>query len=533
MIKKIVFYLVLFLIALALRLPGISFHSLWFDETCSALSISQPVGDMLKVINTVEATPPLFFFLEKGFLQCFHLPMNEFSLRFLPVIFGAFSCILFFLIFKELPFQKLKYFAFFLLAFSNFHINLSQNARSYSFLIMMSLLTILCTIKWWKKPSSLWSLWSFMLWISIILTIQIHYYGALWSFSLCLSIFIIKFHDKRLWRYLGVVVSAVCLSFICLIPLFLVQLNYEIGPIKQYLMAKWIPGIIYSPIKVLLGAYLFKINTLRDLTAGDLLGVVPVLFILGITVFYFFRRMRQGIVSEPEKIITYSFIIAFCVHCILGWKFPTIHPQYMVHFLVLLFGCIMANIFSNRPLAISVFSLLIIFNCIANRNYYTYKKAYIEPWREIARTIDNNLYNKEKISEPVIGEFAVCLPIAFYLKNKSAVLYQTYSSYTPYQQNNFARLNAFGSTFYTELFHFNHFPVVKRTSLMEIFKTTQTGILVEKKTCPIETVTVRLNKLYKDTVDFSILNIYHTNQGEIGIIKWKCLIPGKTPEPSL
>ena len=517
--KTVITCSVLFIIALVFRLTGISFHSLWFDETSTAFVVSQPASNVIKTVYTVESTPPIFFFLEKMFIGVFHLRISEFSLRFLPVVFGALSCVLFFFLFKEIPNKKIEYFAFFLIVTSNFHITASQNARVYSLLFLMVLSTLLLTLQWWKKPDTQRSL---MLFLSAALTVQTHYFAVFWIIALFITIFIVKPKDKQLGHYLSLWAAAGFVSFGPLVPLLLAQIHYEIEPIiRGYLMAKWAPGIFYSPIKVLIGAYLSKISAFRDISIIDLFGIVPILLLIAIVAFSFIRRMRQNDVSDAEKIITFSLIGSFVLHIVIGWKVPTIHPQYMAYFLLLLFGCIIANIPSRHGFRISVFVFLIAFNAIAHFKYYASEKSYHEPWREIAEAVDQCLVKNGNGSDPIISEYMICFPLAFYLKNKSAPLYQNYTPFAPSLEINFARLNVFGSVFFTDLFNFNYFPIEKRASFLDICAEHKQGFFIDKRDTPLETLPTRLNQTYSGSVDFALLKTINTNNGAIAILKWK------------
>ena len=517
--KKLLIGFVLFLIALLLRLPGISFHSLWFDETSTVFCVTQSgYGDMLKAVHTTESTPPLFFFLEKIFIDLFHLKLNELSLRFLPMLFGVLTCLIYFLLFREIGGGRTSFFAFFLIAFSNFYLFTSQNARVYSLLCLLVFLTLLLTVRWWKKPSRGYSIAFF---ISVVVTVQAHYYAALWVTALFISVLIIKFKDIRVKHYLSLLASSGVLSFAFLIPLFLAQVHYEINPIRDYLLSKWIPGIAFSPIKVILGAYLFKINSLREITIFDVAGIVPVVLLIAIAAFFFLRRLREKTVSDSEKIVSFSVIAAFCLHVMIGWKVPSIHPQYMEHFLLLLFGLIMVNTSFKKSAQVGAFCILLALNIAATVRYYGSSKPYLTPWRNIAAAVDSCMTVKGKNSETVLGEYTTCLPIAFYLKNESASFYQIDSPFNPNFQHNFARLNLFGNAFITDLFHFKYFPMIGQISFMDIIKKTKQGFLVDNRYGAINSFMKRLIQIYDETIEFSVIKTFGANNGEIALIYWK------------
>jgi uncharacterized membrane protein len=512
--KNSILFCALFLVALSVHLPGITFHSLWFDETSTAYMVSQPgIGNTLKALYTFEGTPPLFFLLEKSVIHVFHLPVNEFSLRILPMLYGTLSCVLIFFLFREIASTKTALLTFCLVTISNFFMYLFQEARCYSLLCLMALLTLWLVIQWWKKASLLRTV---ALFVSITVLVQVHYYALFWVTALCVSAFVIKPKNRQFFGFLILNGVAALISFIPLFLLFMTQFNHEVGTIRSYLTMNWFLGIFYAPIKVLIGAYLFKIYEIKEITPVDMIGIFPCAIILLAAAGFLFMRLRNKTLSDPEKFMYLSCILAFVIHVILGSKVPTIHPRYMAHFLILLFGIVLVSLEGRKKLQVSVFSVLFILNVVATVKYYDVSKAYIEPWRDIAHCVDSALSADSVKADPIIGNYVNCHTIAFYLKNKTSELYcvPSYSSKT-----SFARLNVFGSTCYTSLFHYKYYPVLGETSFMDIIKTKKRGILVSKdKSGDLAIDTLESN--LKGLVDFSTVGVFKTNQGDVSILRW-------------
>jgi uncharacterized membrane protein len=516
-LKKPIFkLLLLFAIALALHLPGISFHSMWFDETSTAYMVSQHgYGNLFKSLFTFEGTPPLFFVAEKAFVKILHLPLNEFSLRFLPEVYGAIACVLVFLIFSEISNRRTAILAFIAIAFSNFYVYLFQEARCYSMLSMMALLCLWVVMQWWKKANLQWTI---ALLVAIALTVQVHYYAMLWVAAICASVFFVKKKDRHLLWFLCLVAIASCISFGVLIPLFSNQILHEVGPVRNELTANWFWGIFYSPIKVLIGAYLFKIYTIRDITAIDMLGILPAAITIGVAGYLMTARVVKKALQDPEKLVLFSVCLAFLFHVILGPKVPTVHPRYMSYFLILLSGLILAGVGHSKRLQFVFFSVFIALNCVANIKYYDTSLAYIEPWREIAEAVDKSVDQSPMPGTgPVLGNFVTCHTLAFYLKNKAVELY-CIPSYTT--KASFARLNVFGNTCYSPLYHYDFNPVSRCASFLDIVKATSHGILLSKdKSGPM--MISELKNDFKGSVDFSLLRIFKTNQGDLSILSWR------------
>jgi uncharacterized membrane protein len=522
--KKILQFAILFAVALALHLPGITFHSLWFDETSTAYMVSQHgMGNLYKNLFTFEGTPPLFFILEKAFIKTFSLPLNEFSLRFLPVLYGSIACVLIFFIFCETSGRRTAILAYITVAVSNFYVYLFHEARCYSLLTMMALLSLWLVLQWWKKSNIPWTI---ALFISVALTVQVHYFALLWISVIGLSVLIIKKKDRQLFVFLGLIAVASCLSFGALMPLFITQRLHEVGTVRSELTGKWFWGIFYSPIKVLVGANLFKMYSIRDMQAFDLLSILPTVILVMTAGYFLIGRLVKNSLSDSEKIVFFCVFFAFLFHAILGSKVPTVHPRYMSHFLILLFGCVLAGAGRSKKLQILFFSVFIAMNCIANIRYYDRSLAYIEPWKDIAIALDKSIDLDGAGNVPVISNFVTCHAVAFYLKNKTAELY-CIPSYTT--KADFARLDVFGSTCWTHLYHYDFYPIVKQASFLDIVKEKSHGILLTKdKSGPVRIS--QLKEDYKGVLDFSLLRIFATYQGDLSILSWR-YIGDKTGSP--
>jgi hypothetical protein len=513
--KKAILFGLLFVMALMPRLLGITFHSLWFDEASTANMISQKnVESMLKALSRVEGTPPLFYLLEKGFIDLFHLPIDEFFLRFLPMVFGALSCVIYFLLFKEISSAVVARYAFVLVALSNFHINLSQEARSYSLFGLFALLSLCVTVLWWKRRSRILSL---AIILSLVLTMVIHYYGLIWAAAVLCAVLLIKPKNRQMRDFFFLAAFSAVISFALLIPFFISQLHNEIA--REYLIAKWLPGIVYSPIKVPIGAYLFKIKTVREISVADLIGIIPTAVIALIAVRFFIKRMFRKEIGDSEKIVVLSFILAFCVHVAIGWKFPTIHPRYMAHFLILLFGIILINAAHKNKLMIGAFVIIIGLNAVAAYKYFDPSPAYFEPWRDIVAEAERFISSTGTKEGPILADGESCLPISFYLKKKTSILYYFPNLNNPEMQFDYELTKIFGHEFFSPPFRYSDDPRLGRTSVISILNKYDRGIIVTRDPTRVGEDTPLLERCPEDK-EISVLKVFKTNQGKIILYKW-------------
>ncbi|MBN1602835.1 MAG: glycosyltransferase family 39 protein [Chitinispirillaceae bacterium] len=515
--KQHIFYaILLFAGALIVRMPGISHHSIWFDEASTAFNITQT--DLFKAINTTESTPPLFFYLEKFVIQWFHLPLSEWSLRLLPMLFESVSCVLFFFIFSSISNRKLGFLSYVLLLIASSSINTSHDARTYSLFTLTALSSLWFTLRWWQSQGSKNTIG---LAVFTVLLIQTHYYAVFWVAALLLSVLLVKFNDKQLKRYFVIVISAALVSSLSLLHLLSIQSAYQFDSSKSYLLLKWIPGIVYTPVKILIGAYLSKILNLREISWIDLTGIISTIAIVIVSIVLFFRRLYYHQISDREKILSFSLFIGYSIHIGIGWVIPCVHPRYMAYHLILLFGFIVINTALKKWTLTTAMTLLITFNVIANFKYYKSHKPYIVPWRIVGATIDNHVNKNGGQPLPVLAHYSICLPVGFYVQNRSVPFYHIDSPANKDQRFTFAKMNLFGKNFYTTLYHYTYFEQKGSTSFIDLVTELKHGYIVDRIEHSIDRYIPQLKERYKEIVDFKVISSMETNQGTVFLIDWK------------
>ncbi len=177
------------LLTFALRIYRLDYQSLRGDEAVSAVYSAMPVPEMIAVSLADEPHPPLFYLILHGWGNMFGA--NEFMLRFWAVMPGFLAVASLFTLVKQTIGRKTGLVAAGLLAINSFHIQISQDARSYALLV-------------------LWGVWSsFFLWqmlrkekrrycLAYALTMTglfyLHYY------ALFIAVFHALFTAWRVWQ---------------------------------------------------------------------------------------------------------------------------------------------------------------------------------------------------------------------------------------------------------------------------------------------------------------------------------------------
>jgi len=310
------------------------------------------------------------------------------------------------------------------------------------------------------------------------------------------------------------------LSYAILIPLFINQSSHEVGSIRENLTSKWIEGIIYSPVKIALSAYLYKIRTIDQLTLRDLAGIVTVLCIIAVSAFLFIKKSFTKKMPFLQLLVFTPALIAFFLHAAVGSIVPTIHPRYMAHFLILLFPFMIIQFDRFKKLKVITIALLLIFNSLAAVNYYNKSIYYIEPYREIADVIKSCEAEKKLSQLSVITDFMNAHALAFYLKEKKYTFYGI-PSYLHFDQKfEPYKFSLFGNTLYSDLYKHNFFPKSDSLSTRKIITENKNGFLIIK-VFNEEQFSMYYKKFNDILKECTILKKFPTNQGDLVVVWWK------------
>src|SRR5262249_34045255 len=135
-----------------LRLYGLDFQSLWSDEGFQYYIATQnSIGKLFQ--QALSFHPPLSFIVNHLFLR---LGYTDFLLRLPSALFGIASLPVLYVLGRELTSKKAAVFAVFVLAFSPFHIWYSQEARMYSQLLFLSLLSSVLLLQALRRGEMSW-----------------------------------------------------------------------------------------------------------------------------------------------------------------------------------------------------------------------------------------------------------------------------------------------------------------------------------------------------------------------------------------
>jgi uncharacterized membrane protein len=134
----------LMLLAAVLRWIDIGTESLWVDEIYSYRQAIKPLANIIANAPS-DVHPPVYYILLHWWVMLFGT--SEAGLRGLSVFFAVLSIPLFFALGKRLWSPRVGVFAAFLLTISHFHIHYAQEARSYSYVVFVTILGMLAFMR--------------------------------------------------------------------------------------------------------------------------------------------------------------------------------------------------------------------------------------------------------------------------------------------------------------------------------------------------------------------------------------------------
>jgi 4-amino-4-deoxy-L-arabinose transferase-like glycosyltransferase len=154
-------------VAAAARFTRLGHQSFWLDESFTVDLVQRPFGDMLSGVAGLESTPPLYYVLAWLWAKLFG--HGEAGLRSLSALFGTLAVPVAWRAAREwFDSPRAGLIAAALVAFNPFFVWYSQEARSYSLLVLMAMLTLLFL---GRRSYALWAL-------TAALALLTHYFAA-------------------------------------------------------------------------------------------------------------------------------------------------------------------------------------------------------------------------------------------------------------------------------------------------------------------------------------------------------------------
>ncbi|MAT98007.1 MAG: hypothetical protein CL608_12750 [Anaerolineaceae bacterium] len=171
LLRAEIFFIVILLLGTALRFYGLGAESLWVDEGTSISVARLSLPGILA--NRIFKNPPFYFILLHYWVEIFG--DSELALRFLSALFGALSLPVMFWLGRRLLGRQAGLLSAFLLAISLFHIEFSQEARAYSLMVLLVLLSMFLFVRLFERFSR-WTAVGYVL-VNVVL-LYTHFFGV-------------------------------------------------------------------------------------------------------------------------------------------------------------------------------------------------------------------------------------------------------------------------------------------------------------------------------------------------------------------
>jgi uncharacterized membrane protein len=166
--------LIVFLLGMGLRLYELDTHSLWLDEVKTVLTSRLDFYSMLSYQASDSVHPPLLYIVTRIFLALFG--NSDFMVRLQATLLGSLTLLLTYKLGEMLWTPREGLLGAFLLAINAYHIRYSQEARHYSLMVFLGLLSLILLLKALKSDQKkMWVLFG----ICAGLNVYTHYFAFL------------------------------------------------------------------------------------------------------------------------------------------------------------------------------------------------------------------------------------------------------------------------------------------------------------------------------------------------------------------
>ena len=166
--------LAIVLIGLFLRLYHLGTQSIWVDEV---FSLKMSEFDLLGLVGRTalyDNSPPLYYIPLHYMILIFGT--SEFAIRLLSALFGVLAIPVIYLVGRQLFDKEAGLMAALILAFSSFNVQYSQEARMYTLMVLLALLSMYFFLRVLRR-STLATSAGYILTTTLLL--YTHYYGLL------------------------------------------------------------------------------------------------------------------------------------------------------------------------------------------------------------------------------------------------------------------------------------------------------------------------------------------------------------------
>jgi len=402
--RYLIFPILIFVLGSLLRLYRLGHHSFWGDEVFILNAVNLPYKEIF--FNQLhEPTPPLFLLVTKLWMSFFN--QNEYMIRLLPCLFGILSLILVYLISKELFNRRIALMSSFFFAISPFHIFYSQELRTYSLLLFLSLLSFYIFVKIMKTDLCKWY---FILGLVNSFIIFTHYFG-IFLIIIETAYFLIK-RKQNLIKKLTLSLAPLIIPIVFLLSTF--TKDQIIKPSRSLIIS--IVEFLLTPVYFTTGYHLIT----RELSLILLLCSLMIIFIFFCLphIILIFKIYKKKFVKSISDKIFLLYIIGILPILVILIVALLINPIYLARYLIaysfpffILLSLAIHDIKKSSIRAIFILGIIIL-SSISLFDYYSPSFKKIGDWKKIATILDK--YNQQVIILNPTSTMTAEYPLKYY-----------------------------------------------------------------------------------------------------------------------
>jgi uncharacterized membrane protein len=322
---------ILFFLSLTYLTITLLNRSLWLDEAYSWSVGLLSIEDIISQIGEFDVHPPLYYVLLSLWLKIFG--DSEFNLRFLSLLFGIFALFTIYLLLRLFVSPSYSFGSTILLLFNNFFLNYAQEARMYSMLLFLNLISLYVAFKLVYSEQTPKKFNYLLYALVVVFMLYTHYYGFIFWLIMIVS-FLIPF----------------------------ITVKEKRGTILRFFLVNILPFILFVPwlLKGLnTASNLLTINAWQNLTLESLNSAIyQILFqsneiiqlFLIIIIFYLIFILKKSEITDIQQMQIFSIGMGFLL------------VPFVISFINFPFGYSIFSpkvIFTTAPLFLIIFMLAI------------------------------------------------------------------------------------------------------------------------------------------------------------------------------
>jgi len=143
--------LAIVLVGLFLRVYNLGANNLWLDEAIAVYIAKLGLSQFAQAQPAIELNPPLYFVILHYWAILFG--DSEFAVRFLSVVFGVLAIPMIYVVGRQLFDEEAGLVGALILALSSFNVQFSQEARMYSLMLLLTLLSMFFFARFLRKSN--------------------------------------------------------------------------------------------------------------------------------------------------------------------------------------------------------------------------------------------------------------------------------------------------------------------------------------------------------------------------------------------